>query len=86
MYLSIVCIMFWVVVDDLRAMLSKLDSRLSVLEKSPSQAPKAAAAPQVNKNGTYAHDVHVVHILQCVSNVYWNSSRPRKVLVSWNQK
>ncbi|XP_058274340.1 eukaryotic translation elongation factor 1 delta a (guanine nucleotide exchange protein) isoform X4 [Hemibagrus wyckioides] len=36
------------VVDDLRAMLSKLESRLSVLEKSPSQAPKAAvpqAAP-----------------------------------------
>ncbi|MCI4390948.1 hypothetical protein PGIGA_G00128710 [Pangasianodon gigas] len=34
------------VVDDLRAMLSKLESRLSVLEKTPSQAPKAAAAPQ----------------------------------------
>ncbi|XP_060762367.1 eukaryotic translation elongation factor 1 delta a (guanine nucleotide exchange protein) isoform X2 [Neoarius graeffei] len=34
------------VVDDLRAMLSKLESRLSTLEKSPGQAPKAAAAPQ----------------------------------------
>ncbi|KAB5535846.1 hypothetical protein PHYPO_G00122620 [Pangasianodon hypophthalmus] len=34
------------VVDDLRAMLSKLESRLSVLEKTPSQAPKAAAASQ----------------------------------------
>ncbi|XP_047662373.1 eukaryotic translation elongation factor 1 delta a (guanine nucleotide exchange protein) isoform X2 [Tachysurus fulvidraco] len=34
------------VVDDLRAMLSKLESRLSVLEKSPSSAPKAATAPQ----------------------------------------
>ncbi|XP_017351478.1 eukaryotic translation elongation factor 1 delta a (guanine nucleotide exchange protein) isoform X6 [Ictalurus punctatus] len=34
------------VVDDLRAMLSKLESRLSGLEKSPNQAPKAAAAPQ----------------------------------------
>ncbi|GAA6092416.1 eukaryotic translation elongation factor 1 delta a (guanine nucleotide exchange protein) isoform X2 [Tachysurus ichikawai] len=34
------------VVDDLRAMLSKLESRLSVFEKSPSSAPKAAAAPQ----------------------------------------
>ncbi|XP_053343207.1 eukaryotic translation elongation factor 1 delta a (guanine nucleotide exchange protein) isoform X1 [Clarias gariepinus] len=34
------------VVDDLRAMLSKLESRLSVLEKSSSPAPKASAAPQ----------------------------------------
>ncbi|XP_060724493.1 eukaryotic translation elongation factor 1 delta a (guanine nucleotide exchange protein) isoform X3 [Tachysurus vachellii] len=34
------------VVDDLRAMLSKLESRMSVLEKGPSSAPKAAAAPQ----------------------------------------
>ncbi|KAF4076392.1 hypothetical protein AMELA_G00214650 [Ameiurus melas] len=34
------------VVDDLRAMLSKLESRLSGLEKSPNQAPKAAAAPR----------------------------------------
>lgn len=48
--------MFGLVVDDLRAMLSKLESRLSTLEKSPGQAPKAAAAPQVSKNGTYAHE------------------------------
>ncbi|XP_046733110.1 elongation factor 1-delta-like isoform X4 [Silurus meridionalis] len=34
------------VVDDLRAMVSKLESRLCVLEKSPSQAPKAASVPQ----------------------------------------
>ncbi|KAM9439466.1 eukaryotic translation elongation factor 1 delta a (guanine nucleotide exchange protein) isoform 6-T7 [Clarias gariepinus] len=34
------------VVDDLRAMLSKLESRLSVLEKSSSPAPKASAVPQ----------------------------------------
>lgn len=45
----VVCVMFWSVVDDLRAMLSKLESRMSMLEKNPSQAPKAAAASQVRK-------------------------------------
>ncbi|XP_036412342.1 eukaryotic translation elongation factor 1 delta a (guanine nucleotide exchange protein) isoform X5 [Colossoma macropomum] len=34
------------VVDDLRAMLSKLESRMSVLEKSQSQPTKPASAPQ----------------------------------------
>ncbi|KAI5608816.1 elongation factor-1, delta, a isoform X5 [Silurus asotus] len=34
------------VVDDLRAMVSKLESRLCMLEKSPSQASKAASVPQ----------------------------------------
>ncbi|KAF5892383.1 elongation factor 1-delta-like isoform X3, partial [Clarias magur] len=36
------------VVDDLRAMLSKLESRMSVLEKSSGSAPKAPAAPQAS--------------------------------------